>query len=376
MNNKRARGTTDSTPSLSVDGPSCLSVYRPDAVWVDACDSVVEIFSEILRHTVGMNWRIVPQGSFVQGLQIKGSDLDLVLLDGTDRWKTLNRRRNADELERVVRHLTRAQWDDSRFPIRISVVQKIYSARVPLVKLRVTVQSSRQQVMVDMCFGDPSRGRCDEFVASAISDDRRCENFLLAIKIWSNKRGMCETHHGGISCFAVILLALFHYKLHSIDWLGFFEFFLSLKQKSTKTVCLETLRIIPRPENGYTDFLHVSVPCRASENAARCTRSTIWTKTIAPELQRAIRLVKTHKLYKGSDFEKVVSVLLDGPTVWVSDDSDDSSEVEVVKRRKIEEESEPPITTPVAIVECDMCNYFSFNTDAMTQHKSRVHRNR
>ncbi len=393
-----------------------LEVYRPSPSWIQACYDIVEIISEILRQTVGIKWRVIPQGSFVQKLQLLGSDLDLVLLDGTDSWRNLNRKRTADELEKVVRRLTRVQWEDTHSPLRISVVQKIYSARVPLVKLRVTVRKTGEQVMVDMCFGDPSRGLCDEFVSRAIqkSDSSTwCQNFLLSLKIWATKRGICETMNGGISCFAVVLLALYHYKLQRVEWESFFIFFQSLRAKPSLSVCIEKLKLLPRPWSGEHDFLHVSVPCRKDENAARCTRIKVWNDKIVPEIQRAINIIRTNQLQTCTDFNRVVDCLLNCPSNSApaqrfhlseseedscSSHSDSTSDIEVVAinsvdvrsdmsedsdlceiiesakaKRVLEQQSKPIDLSKASVIECEECSYFSFNQSAMKQHVDRLH---
>ena len=266
--------------------------YRPPVDWIEACGTVVEMVSQILKHTLGASWTVIPQGSFVQGLQLRGSDLDLVLLDGTDRWRYMNRTRTADELELAVRRLTRAQFEG--FPIKINVMKKIYRARVPLARLRVFLPSRRQEVEVDLCFGDASRGLCDQFVHRIVSRVSQLEHFCVAMKIWANQRGLTETHTGGISCFAVVLLAIFFYRQSGLQLDAFFQFVLSLRHKSNMSVSVEAQRLVPRPSDGARDLLHVAVPCRENENAARCLSHAVWVRLFAPELRRGIAVCKAN----------------------------------------------------------------------------------
>ena len=313
MSFKRGRGTDGGCnlqpANKRVHRPQPLQQYRPTNQWKDACESVIHLLSDILKQCVGSNWTVIPQGSYVQGLQLAGSDLDLVLLDGSDKWRHLNRRRNADELESAIRKITRAQWKG--FPIRISVIQKIYSARVPLARLRVTIQSPvQQQVQVDMCFGDPSRGLCDQFVGRSISRSLECESFVLALKIWATKRGICETHTGGISCFALVLLAIYHYKTVGPNFISFLSFLHSLRYKTRETVSLENLQIQLRPSIGMDDFIHVAVPCRPMDNAARCVQFGVWTKKIVPEINRAKHVIENMAGEKVGDIDLIVLELL------------------------------------------------------------------
>ena len=293
---------------LSRSAKAPLEQYRPTAQWLKSCESVIEIIKKILAQSMGLNWTVIPQGSFVQGLQLSGSDLDLVLLDGSDRWRHLNKRRNADELEMAVRKITKAQSSGS--PIRVSVIQKIYHARVPLVKLRVTLRQTNQEVLVDMCFGDPTRGLCDQFVRRIISGVSECEWFVLALKVWATKRGMCETHTGGISCFAIVLLAIFHYKTVGPDFPSFFAFMSLLRGRVRETVSVETLKMRTRPPTGMTDFIHVAVPCRPMDNAARCIQPGVWVKKLLPEIKRAKHITTEIPEARRNDFDYVVSALL------------------------------------------------------------------
>lgn len=297
------RGPQEPVPKRQVSMP--LAAYRPARAWIEACGTAVEMIRQILRHTLGASWTVIPQGSFVQGLQLTGSDLDLVLLDGTDRWRSMNRNRTADELETAVRRLTRAQFEG--FPIRINVIRKIYRARVPLARLRVVLPS--QEVEVDLCFGDANRGLCDQFVHRIVSRVSQLEHFCLAMKVWANARKLTETHTGGISCFAIVLLAIFFYRQHGFVLEEFFQFVLSLRHKSNVSVSVETQQLVPRPADGYKDLMHVAVPCRANENAARCLSHSVWVRLFAPELRRGLAICKANK-DKSLDIEFMTSQLL------------------------------------------------------------------
>jgi hypothetical protein len=351
------------------------------------------MISQILAHTLGSNWRVIAQGSYVQGLQVKESDLDLVLLDGTDRWKVMNRGRNADELETAVRRLCRAQWEG--FPIRVNVIRKIYKARVPLVTMRVTLPAMDQQVEVDMCFGDSSRGLCDEFVHRLVSRVVQLEHFCLAIKVWANKRGLTETKSGGMSCFAFVLLAIFFHRQSGMHFSDFFDFVLSLpRSKPSLSVSVEAQQLVRRPSDGERDFLHVAVPCRPNENAARCLRPSVWNAKIVPELRRGSSLCKSIAQDQRIDIEVILSKLMAGSEVsssrfdiTESESSDDDlhhpiinldeenhQSNEVLVSSKFGQQAQKIHPGPVSILECDSCNYFSFNKTDLLNHRFAVHK--
>lgn len=296
----------DDPPVKRVNLSPALQHYRPSREWTNACNSVIANLNLILVKFVGPKWRVMPQGSFVQGLQLVGSDLDLVLLDGTERWKTMNKGRNANELDSAVRKILNGQFGGSL--VRISVIQKIYHARVPLVRLRATVQSI--QIEIDMCFGDPSRGLCDQYINRTVTKAIDCELFVLALKIWATRRKICETRHGGLSCFALVLLGIYHFKTVGADFDSFFAFLPSLRSRTRDTVSLEKLSFQRRPPQGRYDFIHVSVPCRPVENAARCVQLAVWIRKIIPEIKRARNIIYRLPADKRNEFDAIVNALV------------------------------------------------------------------
>ena len=407
---------------LNVSGAKPVSEqiknYLPTIVWVDACETIVELTKGILRDTLGYKWSVVPQGSFVQGLQLVGSDLDLVVLDGTDRWRVLNRKKNADELDSAVRALCRAGYTG----FRVQVIRKIYSARVPLARLRITLgQPATAVVEVDMCFGDPARGSCDLFVHRALTD--QCTQFVLAMKIWATSRNICVTHMGGISCFAIVLMAIFHFdpSLPFVELVkSFFAFFHALSQGSFSVV-LERMQLERRDDDA--DFFHVAVPCRAGENAARCLTRMVWQRTVVPELARGILICNSHDgdlidelINKSVSQRDILNVRFDNqPTLAKlgvrakSEDteeeysSDDLSSMEgllnfkprTVKRPELDEfeantkrfktepiaaktsaekKSQTKPSTALTILECPDCDYSCLTNTALTNHKFAVHK--
>ncbi len=392
-------------PASEPKSAGTLERFVPSKSWIDSCASVIEIVRQLLRHNLGASWTVIPQGSFVQGLQLTGSDLDLVLLDGTDRWRTLNRNRNADELDRAVRAVTRGGVPG----YRINVTKKIYRARVPLVKLRVTLP--QHQIEVDMCFGDPSRGLCDHFVNRAISSSLELTRFCLLMKIWAKQRGLTETHTGGISSFAIVLLALFYYRSNGPRVQAFFEWFISLRAKARYTVCVESQTLMLRSVDAEGDLLHVTVPCRHTENAARCLSVSVWTRKVFPELFRAVSICKQLGVTK--DFDLVLDHLLHDRVVgrsniefsegsideleaepWSDTPEEETEEIpeipelgdsETCRPGVIDldtdqssetEETPPPVCSkpnPIQIHECDTCEYFSFNQQDLLNHQFAAH---
>ena len=390
------------TPITGNRNSGSLEKYRPSANWISACGTVVELINNILRANLGSSWSVLPQGSYVQGLQLVDSDLDLVLLDGSDSWRHMNKKRTADELDRVVSLLCRRCTQYSS--MRINVIQKIYRARVPLARMRATLLASGQQVELDMCFGDPSRGLCDQFVNRTISQSVELENFCLAIKIFAKMRGLTETHTGGISSFAVVLLAIYFFAQNGgrIDFVKFFQWFISLRAKARHSVSLETQSLSPRPSDSYDCVLHVAVPCKPMENAARCLSMTVWNRLLFPELARAVEICKSIPSNKVHDFDFVVGQLLNKDVrtdsrkayVFESSSSSESESLEAPKWSDddtVDEMNEKPTMEvveldgsssdeeinqqqPLVIHECQDCDYFSYNHEDFLNHRFVTHK--
>ena len=387
-----------------------LEQYKPSKQWIAACSTVVNSINQTLRQSLGSSWSVLPQGSYVQGLQLLGSDLDLVLLDGSDSWRHMNKRRTADELDRVVSLLCRrAQQFGS---IRINVIQKIYRARVPLARMTATLLSGQRpyQIELDMCFGDPSRGLCDQYVNRTISRSQDLENFCLGLKIFFKKRGMTETHSGGISSFAIVLLGIYFYTQNGgVDFLKFFQWFITLRTKMAHSVSVEMQSLVPRPSDSYDCLLHVAVPCKPMENAARCLTMTVWNRLVFPELARAVEVVKSIPDQRRLDFDHVVRELLNSTVraggrkvshhfeyssssesesegsekleapEWSDDDDtveeyDQRSRIDVVELDSDSDDDELVVKKPIVIHECADCDYSSYNHDEFLNHRFVTHR--
>jgi len=140
----------------------------------------------------------------------------------------------------------------------------------------------------------------------------------MAIKIWANKRGICETHTGGISCFAIVLLAIYQFRSGGASFKAFFQLLLSLRNRVNETVSVESMQIQQRPMDGLRDFIHVAVPCRPTENAARCTQLSVWIRKIAPETNRAVTIMDDIAENKIQDVDHVLKELLTRTDVKVT----------------------------------------------------------
>jgi len=74
------------------------------------------------------------------------------------------------------------------------------------------------------------------------------------------------------------------------------------------------MKMRTRPAAGVSDFIHVAVPCRPMDNAARCVQPGVWVKKILPEIKRAKHITSEVPEGRRSDYDYVVGMLL-GSTV-------------------------------------------------------------
>ncbi|KAF4685841.1 hypothetical protein FOZ60_005989 [Perkinsus olseni] len=73
-----------------------------------------------------------------------------------------------------------------------------------------------QTVEVDMSYGDEQRGECDAVIQNLISSGGEvCHKFVTLVKLWGRISGATDSFNNCLSTFALILLAIYHFK--SVD---------------------------------------------------------------------------------------------------------------------------------------------------------------
>ncbi|KAF4663147.1 hypothetical protein FOL47_005893 [Perkinsus chesapeaki] len=222
------------------------SACRPPKAWTRACDTVMETVEHVLGDHYGANGpKVKAQGSFVQSLSIRGSDLDLVLYR---KGRSINscskncvKRYLTTTTDAVIRSLAHLNGE-----VKARVKQRILHARVPIVKLVFEVRPNSidldssssssaasttstsssdgesdddyakgrpQMIEVDMSYGDEHRGECDEVVRDLIlSGGPVCRKFVTLVKLWGRISGVTDSFNNCLSTFALILLAIYHFQ--------------------------------------------------------------------------------------------------------------------------------------------------------------------
>lgn len=226
----------------------------------------------------------------------------------------------------------------------LRVVQSIFKARTPLLKLAFKEQADEEQadargstrLAVDLSVGGSlERAACDRCAYSLLASDhtRRAAALCGMIKVWAKHRGLTDTRGGGLSSFCFVLLGVFflqgrwpsgprlrpYTEVGTLDALlagkedecprqllvsgeglagsvellaGFFAWACDLPKRATSELCVLSGKLHPRSQPSSSPLL-VRVPLGAPlDNAARCLRPEVWHRRVVPEFGRALDICK------------------------------------------------------------------------------------
>lgn len=177
-----------------------------------------------------------PFGSFISGLSLPSSDLDLVIClpkvhmeAGPEAPGALEGRNAIKESwqQNLARCLRREDWVD------VSSIKVIPNTLVPVIKLRtVSSEGFPYEVSLDVSFeGFSHRGLdANKLNISLIREFPALRPLVLVLKQFLSRHGLCEAFTGGLSSYALLLLAArFLQDAHVLDigaaLIGFLGFF-------------------------------------------------------------------------------------------------------------------------------------------------------
>ncbi|KAF4723990.1 hypothetical protein FOZ63_028975 [Perkinsus olseni] len=369
------------------------SACRPPREWTMACETVMESVGHVLDDHYGTSGpKIKAQGSYVQSLMIRGSDLDLVLYrkgrSVNSCSKNCVKRYLTTTTDAVVRSLNHLNGD-----VKARVKQRILHARVPIVKLVFEVRSEMidleadepsspssaasttssssensdgvsiktvkpQTVEVDMSYGDEQRGECDAVIQNLISSGGEvCHKFVTLVKLWGRISGATDSFNNCLSTFALILLAIYHFK--SVDIIekrkrkgenrpidvafllsSFFHWVAFNFHCEDVEIDVEEHKMHSRLPSTYCPMF-IRVPRDSFANAARCLSNSQWRNRVLPAFRSAAHSCRGSRWTEL--FGDKVTRLIPSSVEELVESSEDSSdvdsleEIEVVKekRRKI-----------------------------------------
>ena len=329
-----------------------LTSSLPDPVQLDAVQTCLEHVQILARQLLGDTSAVVVQGSYAQGLALRGSDLDIAVIlaenglqngkktatkagKGSSRSKrrgeigedVVNRRQALHCLQRLAEALSDAKLDEIRIALRI------FSAKVPVLRLHCGAKGERNVVVDVSVGGSLLRGACDRAVYSVLQEDQSSGTaaaLCRLVKLWAKRRKLTNTLKGGLSSFALVLLTIFFLQQRSgkqcslpsqLSVTGprakpanpenccpqplglevvasekelvhlFAEFFEWATEELPKlqNCAISIGSATAQQRTGRFHPLVVEVPFSPQENAARCLRIDVWEGAICQELSRANR---------------------------------------------------------------------------------------
>jgi len=243
MGDNAWRCTDVGSPSSGGPLEQLLFSVMPDEERLAAVEVCLEHMRIIAQHLLGESAAIVVQGSYAQGLSLRGSDLDVVVITGAGLEEgappsaraplkashrkpgrttsavvgppdTMDRRRALALLHSLADALTCAKSPEIRIALRI------FRARVPVLRLHFRGLSTdsgcptgrQPRIVVDVSAGGSlRRGECDRCVHAILERDASgiAAAFCRMVKLWAKRRRLTNTLGGGLSSFAFVLLGIF-----------------------------------------------------------------------------------------------------------------------------------------------------------------------
>ncbi|CAJ1334100.1 unnamed protein product [Effrenium voratum] len=300
----------------------------PDQVQLEAVQNCLGHVQILARQLLGAS--VVVQGSYAQGLALRTSDLDLAVIPCAKRRREeegevpVEKKQAVRCLQQLATALAEAELEEIRVALRI------FTAKVPVLRLHCGARSERTVVVDVSVGGSLLRGACDRGVYAVLQRDRRRTGAALCrlVKLWAKRRKLTNTLRGGLSSFSFVLLTVFFLQrkcalppvsaaaaalpakegacpkplglqlVSSEDDLAqlLLEFFSwaveDLPQLQNQVISVGCGSVHPRPNLRGFKPLVLEVPFSEAENAARCLRIDVWEGVILRELQRAARLAR------------------------------------------------------------------------------------
>ena len=308
-----------------------LLAALPDGVQLQAVQTCLEHVQILARQLLGEDSAVVVQGSYAQGLALRGSDLDIAVIRSRKRQKeeadAVDRKEALQCLQRLAQALSDAKLEEIRIALRI------FSAKVPVLRLHCGAKGERNVVVDVSVGGSLLRGACDRAIYHVLQRDRMAPALCRLVKLWAKRRKLTNTLKGGLSSFSFVLLTVFflqqraHHGHRSLPsqasvtgskakpanpenccppplglqvpseedlvqlLMGFFTWAAEeLPKLQNWRISIASADAEPRA--GPYKPLVLEVPFSPDENAARCLRIDVWEGVICQELHRANRLTK------------------------------------------------------------------------------------
>jgi len=145
--------------------------------------------------SLGSRWSVKPFGSFANGCGIQGSDLDATCYcEGVAQQ---DNHLALDELRKRLGPLLACQP-------RFEVVEEIWGARIPLLKLRFD-----GRIDVDLSCHNTQALQNTHLLSAYVNLHPAIQDFIVAVKLWAKTQGICGAASGHLSSYALTMMAVF-----------------------------------------------------------------------------------------------------------------------------------------------------------------------
>lgn len=162
-----------------------------DAADMGAC---VEKLRDAIQR-LGPGWTVQPFGSFTSGFGIRGCDLD-----ATCYREGLDEQDNTLAIEELKLQLVPLLAKHPRFDI----LQEVWSARIPIVKLRFD-----RSLEVDLSCHNFQAVQNTRLLKAYADLDPQVRDLVVAVKAWAKAESVCGAPVGHLSSYALTLMALY-----------------------------------------------------------------------------------------------------------------------------------------------------------------------
>lgn len=172
-----------------------LDSHRPDPIEVAGLRCCMDALNEITLYALGTNYRVKPFGSMANGFGTKGSDLDATCycegLEEQDAQLALQ------ELKLRLLPMLKRHAD-------FEVVEEIWSARVPILKLRYG-----RRFDVDLSCHNPQALQNTALLRAYSSLSPAVRDMVMAVKLWTKAEGIVGAPSRHLSSYSFTLMALY-----------------------------------------------------------------------------------------------------------------------------------------------------------------------
>ena len=249
------------------------------------------------------NSEIKPYGSFVYGLSLPSSDLDLVLLfkDGM-KWSNT---RKAKFLKRIAQLC--------RLEKTIKVEETLLNTRIPIIKLTDIEYALSIDISIETETGIVSTS----YIQSLMAQYPLCKTLVLFLKFLLLQNSLNEPYHGGLGSYAIVLLVCTYLKENptedaGVALTGILQFYGSQFKMRTTAISIEKGFYKFKPTDEYDSCPLIVDPCEENNNVGRpsfkfTTIQYLFKKTLSG-INNQMKNPKEKYLPKRSRLGNVVAI--------------------------------------------------------------------